>query len=323
MVFQQGVTDYLCRMNSSRLAHIALIISGILFGANYWIAKSLMPDYMNPVQIIIFRTAGATLLFALILPFTQKSRFQLKEWVLIFLCGILGVTINQFMFFTGLNLTTPVEAALLHTISPVIVLILAFFIIRERSTLIQFIGIIVGLGGAVWLTLHGKAISWSSDHLRGDIIIMVNITAYSAYLVLAKPLMTRHDPLRVVFWIFFAGMIAFIPFGFNEAMQMPQLQMPAEMWGALAYVVIGTTFLTYLLTVFGIKYLSSGTVGAYIYMQPVISGAIGIITGREILDWPKVLAAFLIFTGVFLVSFKKMKSISGNTARAIKKRIRS
>ena len=79
MVFQQGVTDYLCRMNSSRLAHIALIISGILFGANYWIAKSLMPDYMNPVQIIIFRTAGATLLFALILPFTKKSRFQLKN----------------------------------------------------------------------------------------------------------------------------------------------------------------------------------------------------------------------------------------------------
>lgn len=308
-------------MNSStRLAHVALIISGLLFGANYWIAKSLMPDFMTPVQIIFCRTVGATILFALLLPFTKKCRFLLKEWVLIFLCGILGVTINQFMFFTGLNLTTPVEASLLHTISPVIVLLLAFFIIRERSTTIQVIGIIVGLGGAVWLTLHGKALAWSSDHLRGDIIIIVNITAYSAYLVLAKPLMKHHDPLRVVFWIFFAGMLAFIPFSFRAASELTQLQMPSEMWMALVYVVVGTTFLTYLLTVFGIKYLSSSTVGAYIYMQPVISGAIGIYTGLEVLDWPKVVAAMLIFTGVFLVSFRKMNALTGNTVRAIKRR---
>lgn len=266
-----------------------------------------MPDYLNPSQIIVFRTVGATLLFSLLLPFTKKSRFSIKEWILIFICGISGVTINQFMFFTGLNLTTPVEASLLHTISPIVVLILAYFITRERSSVKQISGIILGFAGALWLTLHGKSLSWSSDHLRGDIFILVNITAYSVYLVLAKPLMARHDPIRVVFWVFFAGMIAFIPFSLNTFAGLPDIQMPEKMIWGLVYVVAGTTFLTYLLTVFGIKHLSSRTVGAYIYMQPVISGAIGVFTGNEPLTWPKVISALLIFSGVFLAGSKSLK----------------
>ncbi|MPL94458.1 hypothetical protein SDC9_40612 [bioreactor metagenome] len=294
-------------MNSPRLAHIALIISGILFGANYWIAKSLMPDYLNPTQIILFRTIGATLLFSLLLPFTKKSRFSVKEWILIILCGISGVTINQFMFFTGLNLTTPVEASLLHTISPVVVLVLAFFITRERSSPVQIAGIVLGFSGAIWLTLHGKSLSWSSDHLRGDLYILINITAYSIYLVLAKPIMARHDPMRVVFWVFFTGMVAFLPFSMNSLAGLPDIQLSERMIWVLVYVVAGTTFLTYLLTVFGIKNLSSRTVGAYIYMQPVISGAIGIVSGNEPLTWPKVVSAMLIFSGVFLASSGSLK----------------
>ncbi len=307
-------------ISTNRLAHAALIVSGILFGANYWIAKSLMPDFMNPVQIILFRTIGATLLFALVLPFTKRSRFTAKEWLLIFLCGLTGVTINQFMFFTGLNLTTPLEASLLHTISPIMVLILAFVIIREKSGPMQITGIIAGFAGAVWLTLSGKELSWNSSHLMGNLSIMLNITAYSVYLVLAKPLMNRHDPFRVVFWVFFAGMICFLPFSTQTLISLPALSMPAHMWWVLAYVVVGTTFLTYLLTVYGLKHVSSGTVGAYIYMQPLISGGIGWVTGAEEFTWPKIISGLLIFAGVFLVNFHTLHRATSGSIRAIKKR---
>lgn len=302
-----------------RLAHIALIVAGMLFGANYWIAKSLMPDYLSPAAIIVFRTTGALILFILLLPFARKSSFSVKDWLLLALCGLSGVTVNQYLFFVGLNLSTPVETSLLHTISPIVVVLFAAWLIHEKTSLIQIAGIAMGFSGALLLTLTGKEISWSSSHLSGNLFILANISAYSIYLVLAKPLMKKHDPMKVSVWVFFFGWLFFLPVGITTLSEISVLSLPSVIWAALAYVVVGTTFLTYLLTMLALKKLKAGTVGYYIYLQPLISGGIGIITGKEMVDTPKIISAILIFAGVFLVNWKSFHSVSDSVRHAIKK----
>lgn len=306
-----------------RLAHLALIVAGILFGVNYWVAKSLMPNFLSPEAIVAFRTSGAFLLFALLLPFASKSKFSLKEWVLLALCGLSGVTINQYLFFIGLNLSTPVETSLLHTISPIVVVLFAAWLIREKTSLIQLLGIAVGFSGAVLLALTGKEISWSSSHLSGNLFIIANITAYSIYLVLAKPLMKNHDPIKVTAYIFFFGWLFFIPVSLSTFDEISVLSLPTTVWASLAYVVVGTTFLTYLLTMLALKKLKAGTVGYYIYLQPIISGVIGIITGKEVIDLMKIISALLIFAGVFLVNWRSVHSMSESVRNTIKNRISS
>lgn len=306
-----------------RFAHLALIVAGILFGANYWVAKSLMPNYLSPAAIIVFRTSGALILFAALLPFARKSKFSLKEWLLIALCGLSGVTVNQYLFFVGLNLSTPVETSLLHTISPIVVVLFAAWLIREKTSLIQIAGIAVGFSGAVLLTLTGKEISWSSSHLSGNLFILANISAYSVYLVLAKPLMKNHDPMKVTAYVFFFGWLFFLPVGVTTIGEISVLSLPPAVWASLAYVVIGTTFLTYLLTMLALKKLKAGTVGYYIYLQPIISGGIGIATGKEKIDLIKIISAILIFAGVFLVNWRSVHSMSESVRHTIKNRISS
>ncbi len=312
---------YLCSMDRRKyLAHLALIAAGLLFGANYWIAKSLMPDYLEPVTIIIFRTSGALFLFALILPFASAARFSRKEWILMALCGLSGVTINQYLFFEGLNLSTPVETSLLHTISPIVVMLLASLLIGEKTGAVQIAGVVLGFAGAVMLSLWGKSLSWDDSHLKGNLLIIANITSYSIYLVIAKPLMQRHHPIRVTFWIFFFGWIFFMPLALPNLPTAETLQLPTQVWLSLIYVVAGTTFLTYLLTMTGLRTLPAGTVGYYIYLQPLISGSIGVISGLEPLTLTAIGSAVLIFSGVFLVNWPSLRKASGGMKQTIKRR---
>lgn len=286
-------------------AHLALIIAGLLFGANYWVAKGLMPDYLNPRAIIVFRTAGASILFLMLLPFARFTRISKRDWIMLALCGITGVTINQYLFFVGLNLSSPIETSLLHTISPLVVVVFAWIYLKEKISWLKTAGILSGFAGALLLTLSGKRISLGSDHFLGNIFILLNITSYSLYLVLVKPLMKKYDPLMVISIIFLFGFVFFIPFSFGAFKTIDFNNFPKEIWFSLVYVVVGTTFLTYLLTIYALRPLSAGTVGFYIYLQPLISGSIGIISGQENISLSMVLSAMLIFSGVFLININK------------------
>lgn len=293
-------------------AHIALIIAGFLFGANYWIAKGLMPVHLSPTPIIVFRTAGASFLFGILFLFIKWKRVEARDWWLIALCGLTGVSLNQYLFFAGLNFSSPVETSVLHTISPLVVVLFARIWIKEKIGWNKGTGILLGFVGALIITLTGKEISFSSQHFQGNILILLNITAYSLYLVFAKPLMQKYHPIQVTALIFFFGFLFFLPFGLKSVFEVNYAAFPPQLWYSLIYVVVGTTFLTYLLTVFALKPLQAGTVGFYIYMQPLISGAIGTISGRELLSEGKIFGAIFIFVGVAIINIYSFRRNAKN-----------
>src|SRR5688572_20769720 len=105
-------------MNQQVKVHLALFSVALIYGANYSIAKTVMPAYVNPFGLIVIRVVSAALFFGLL------SRFVIKEkitgWADNFrsvLCGLFGVAINQLFFFGGLNLTSPIHASLIMVIT--------------------------------------------------------------------------------------------------------------------------------------------------------------------------------------------------------------
>jgi len=90
-------------------SHIALFIVNLMYGANYVIAKGLMPDVIGPNGFILLRVVGAVLLFWLIFSF-QSEKIARKDFLLLAVCGLFGVAMNQLLFFNGLMLTSPLNA---------------------------------------------------------------------------------------------------------------------------------------------------------------------------------------------------------------------
>ena len=291
--------------------HAALVLVGIIYGANYGIAKLAMPDYLMPFGFILVRVTAATLIFWLLHQFSSSEKINLKRdgWRLA-LCGFLGVAANQLLFFKGLSLTSPINASLIMTITPVLVLIAGAFLSSERITWQKALGITLGLGGAALLiTIRGNNANDSGSSITGDILVFLNATSYGLYLVAVKPLMLRYKSLTVVKWVFSIGWLIIIPFGFQEAIEANWHSFPTSVWLSIGFVIVFTTCVAYLLNAWALTYVNSSVVGIYIYLQPLFASFIAILLKQDSPTGFTALCAVFIFAGVYLVS-KKNKRIT-------------
>lgn len=281
--------------------HLALLTVNVIYGANYTIAKEVMPVYIKPFGFMVVRVIGATLLFYLAHAFGVKEKVQHADFPRLFFCGLFGVALNGMLFLKGLDLTTPINASLMMITAPISVLLIASFSKTERLTISKLAGVALAATGAFVVIYWGKHFTVNSTSFIGDIYVLVNATSYAIFLVIVKPLMSKYHPLTVVKWVFAFGMVFVLPAGWSEFME-AQWQMPLSAWLCVGYVVLGSTFFAYLLNVSALNKVDPSLVGIYIYSQPVIAGAIALAFGKDELNGVKIFAAALIFSGVYLTS---------------------
>jgi drug/metabolite transporter (DMT)-like permease len=284
-------------------AHLAALTVNLIYGANFTISKSVMPTYIQPSGFILLRVAFALCCFALFHRlFVPSEKVEKKDYFRFFLCGLFGVAINQLLFFEGLARTTTINAALIMTSNPVLVLVAAVFMLHEKITVRKIVGIALGIAGAALLILRSDTVNMGSSTWKGDVMILINAASYAIFLVMAKPLMTKYNPFRVITWTFVFGLVLVIPFGSHELSQVQWHLFSGKVWLAVLYVCFFSTFMVYLLSTYGLKHLSPAVVSFYIYAQPLFATLISlVITGEEV-TWLQGIACLLIFTGVYLVS---------------------
>ena len=261
-----------------------------------------MPDYIGPSGFILLRVIGGSFLFFLTYIFFIKEKVNSSDLVRLIFCGLFGVAINQLFFFEGLNLTTPINAAIIMTVSPILVIVFSAIIIKEKITIRKIFGIFLGLTGAATLILKSGVISLNNDYFIGNFLVFVNATSYSIYLVIVKGLMTKYNPITVMFYVFSFGLIFVFPFGISELSNVSLEIFTLEIFLKVGFVVICTTFLAYLFNAFALKSLNPSVVSIYIYLQPVLATVIAIILKSDSLDLIKIISSVFIFSAVFLVS---------------------
>jgi drug/metabolite transporter (DMT)-like permease len=220
------------------------------------------------------------------------------------LCAATGVAINQILFVKGLTMTTSIHAALLILATPIFITILAAWILKEGFGWNKVFGLMLGICGAVLLVLIKESTVQGSNVIVGDIMILINALSYAFYLVLVRPLMKAYTPIHVLRWVFTLGTIMILPFGLNQFMEADYSSFSTNVWIALTFVIIGATFLAYLLNIYALQHIGASITGAYIYSQPVFVALIAIAFLGEELNWQKCVAAVLIFAGVYLVNLK-------------------
>lgn len=284
--------------------HSALFLVAVIYGANYSIAKIALPEYLEPFGFILLRIVCATLLFWLFSLTQEKEKIKNRaDFMLLVLCAIFGVGINMLAFFHGLSLTNPINASVIMTCSPIMVLLTAFVLGKERLTPLKISGVLVGALGA-YLLLTKDGVSLSEGTFLGDLFILINGSSYAVYLVIVKPLMAKYKPITVIKWIFLFGGIFTLPFGYTELSEVNWAVIPTEAWLSIGYVIFLSTFAVYLINIWSLKFVNSSVVGIYIYLQPMISTLVAVSFRGDKLDLLTVLYSLLIMVGVYMVSKK-------------------
>jgi drug/metabolite transporter (DMT)-like permease len=290
-------------MNKRYLALIAAFLATSIYGINHTVAKEVMPIYIGSSGFIMLRLLGATLIFWLISLFTPNEKIEKKDFLKILLASILGMCVNMLAFFRGLELSTPINSGIIITLSPVLVLILSYFFLKEKVTVKKIIGILIGFSGAVFLILNSSKTGINAPNIPlGNSFFLLNASAYAGYLIVIKPLTSKYNIFTLMKWLFLIGLVLSTPITFNQFVEVNWTELPWFAIWRMSYVVIGTTFLTYLFNIYALKTLSPTTVGSFIYLQPIITIGFALITGNDVLDTTKLFSCLLVFIGIYLVS---------------------
>ena len=265
-----------------------------------------MPNVIGPHGFILLRVSGAAFVFWMLSFFFPSEKIDRNDWFRIIGCAAFGMVINMNMFFKGLELSTPINSSVVITISPVLLLILSAFILKERITWLKAVGITLGLTGALALIFFGAKTQPNAPNIPlGNLLFVVNAASYAFYLILVKPLVAKYNSITLMKYLFLIAFFINIPIGFSQFSEVGWLQLEfSDIW-KLTFVVIGTTVLTYLFNIYALKQLSPAVIGVFMYLQPLIAVAFAIIVGADSLTSMRMLAAILIFLGVFLTTRKK------------------
>ncbi|MFK5982163.1 MAG: DMT family transporter [Flavobacteriaceae bacterium] len=296
-------------MNPRALAFLAATAAAAIYGVNHTIAKNLMPTVIEPYGFILLRISGALLLFWLVGLFYPSEKIERNDWMRIIACAFFGMALNMLMFFKGLSLSTPINSSVVITMVPVLLLVMSAVFLKEKITWRKSIGIGLGLIGALLLIFFGIKTQDNAPNIPlGNMLFIVNATSYSIYLIIVKPLVEKYSSITLMKWFFLFAFIINIPIGIKEFVAVEWTQLPLDIIWKLAFVVIGTTFFTYLFNIYALKQLKPSTIGAFIYLQPILATTFAIIVGADSLTTIRIAAAALIFTGVFLSTRKSKRT---------------
>lgn len=291
-------------MSKRNFALAAATLVSIIYGVTFTIAKDVMPAYIKPFGFIVLRVGVSAVLFWVAALLVTRQKIALTDFPRIAAAALFGVALNMLTFFEGLSLTSPIMASVLMVTTPIIVLVLSAIIMRERIVKRRAAGILLGLVGTVVLILYGKSVGNAQNALWGNFLVFVNAVSYGLYLILVKKLMDKYNAFAFVKWIYLFGFIMVLPFGWAQVEAADFSAMPLNIILKTAFVVVISTFLTYLLNLLSMKELKPTTVAVFIYLQPLFATLFSIGLGKDSLDVVKILSALLIFGGVYLVSIK-------------------
>lgn len=290
-------------MDKRTLALLAAFGATTIYGLNHTIAKEVMPAYIQGFGFVQVRLLGAAILFWLVSLFIPQQKIDRADFPKMLLCALLGMVINMLCFFKGIELSTPINSAVLITITPILVFVFSAILIKERLLLPRVVGVIMGFVGALVLIVFGNEIRQDAPNIPlGNALFVINATCFALYLVLVKSLSAKYTTVHLLKWLFLFGFIMALPISYPEFSQVSWATLPFEAVWRFAFVVIGTTFMTYLLNVYALKQLKASTIGVFTYLQPLIGIGYAILVGADALTAYKLGAGGVVLLGVYLVT---------------------
>lgn len=273
-----------------------------------------MPLYIGSSGFILLRVYGAAVLFLLLSLIRPAEKVDWKaHGPRMFACAVFGVAANMLMFFKGMEITTPINGAVLMLATPIFVYLLNVGFGNQRMLVSQMLGIVIACLGCLLLmgstayaagmpALESLTAGFSSSTLPGDLLILMNAISFALYLVTARKLLQRYHTLTVSKYTFLIGAVIVTPFGWNQLHTAHFSEMPPVIVLEILFIVIFTTFVAYLLNAWAIVKAGPALVGAYIYLQPVLATIIAVALQKDSLNMHKMWAIILIFAGVYLTS---------------------
>lgn len=290
------------------VGHLACFIAYAIFGFNIIVCKDLTSGgEISPMALFCLRSIGAGAIFWIIGLFMPSEHIERRDYVKIFFASVLGFFLTQITFLMAISDITPMDCSIVSSLSPIYTMIIAAIVLHEPITIKKAGGVALSLCGIIYLILNsvGSGDGVTQTGVGGLVLMILNTLCFSCYLGIFKPTITKYSVVTFMKWIFLFSTIMSLPFAVGEVVTIDYRSLPSTYVAELAFLIVCSTFITYLLIPIAQKHIRPTLVSMYSYVQPIIAIAVSISIGMDTLTWQKVLAAVTVFGGVVLVSYSR------------------
>ena len=292
------------------IGHLMVLSTIVIYSFNTNFMKILMPEWIGPHGLVLIRCTVMAFGFWIISLFIpankQQAKPKRKDILMMMLGGLLGIGGNLLLYINGLNITGPVDAFVIRTVQPIIVIALAVLILHADFNRYKAIGIVLGLAGTLYVSItpHAGAVK---DSFTGDVLIFVASVFNALYLILIKPYTQKFNSVIVMRWMSLAAFILVLPFGLHQTLEAPLFtsEAPVHIWLELGFVLIFATMIAYFLNLKALLYISPFVESVYIYLLPITGAIVSISLGLQKFSWHDPIALVLIIAGFALINKKK------------------
>ncbi len=289
--------------------HVAMIVANMAWGMMAPFVKSVvLNSNINAWTIVAFRVTGAALAFWTASLFIPKEKVPVKDLMWLVLAALFGIILNQGVFVLGVSYTSPINASIVTTTLPIVAMIIAAFYLKEPITWKKLVGIIIGAFGAMIIILNSSSGNGTGDvGFVGILLCFMAQLSYAIYFVFFKNIISRYSPITLMKWMFLFSSIIYLPLTWSQLSTLDYQSMPSSIIGEIVFIVLGSTFLSYMMIPIAQKYLRPTVATMYNNVQPIVASVAAVVLQIDSFGWFKVLAILLVFCGVYLVTTSKSK----------------
>lgn len=293
--------------------HLSLIACNVVWG----IMAPFSKDVMNTGLISAWslsgtRVVGGAVIFWIIsflVPdkWLKHEKVEKTDLLQLFWASMLLMVASMSLNIIGTKYTSPIDATVVCSITPVLTLLFGAWLIKDKITWQKTLGVGLGFLGVLAFIFNGKTdvAMQATNPLLGNALCFLSQVCGALYLVLFGKVLRKYSAFTAMKWMFLMSGLVMLPFLIGPFLKTGWAAMPLNGWLDIFFIVAIGSVLCYILLPFGQKTVKPTAVAMYNYLRPIASAILSICMGLAVLDWKTTLYAFLIFAGVYLVNRKK------------------
>jgi len=287
------------------IGHLAAGGAYAIFGFNIVFCKDIANSgIVSPIVLFTLRAIGAAAVFWLLSLAVPKEKVPPRDILMMVLASVLGLFIPQLTFLSAITMTTSIDLSILSTLSPIFTMIFAAIFVHEPITFKKAAGVVLSFAGILFLIYNSADSGSGAEHTKplGIVLMLLNCISFAAYLGIFRPLISRYSVITFMKWMFLSALLISLPLSAKGLFTTDYAAISTQVGLEIAFLIVFATIVAYFLIPLGQKHIRPTLVSMYSYLQPIIAVLLSIIIGMDHLNWKKVLAIVLVFTGVAIVS---------------------
>jgi drug/metabolite transporter (DMT)-like permease len=282
--------------------YLILVIQSLTAAGTHLIAKVVV-QAVDPFSLTLLRSLIALVGMAVVLLVRGRwFHIRREDWGLVLGLSFLVIPVNQFLFLYGMRFTTPANAALLYSTTPILVLLFSHWFLAERLTRRKIYGVLLGFLG-VTVVIFERGVDESVQYVYGNLIMCVAVVAWGLYTVYGKRLIARYGPIEASAATLFVGTLLFLPIGILPALSFPFETLTTANWAQIAYLGLVTSVLAYLLWYSALARIEAGKVALFTNLQPILTTVLAVVLLGQGVTIFFVVGGLLALSGVILAQF--------------------